>query len=563
MGTSAPGKKYVNQKNENIPSLITDNLNGNNDLSDIPNDQYLCPNCKNVPELVNIFTANGFIELKCKDHGSMILKVKEYFKNLENSENIYYNFHCSNCNKIQKKNKKEIFQFCYNCRHIFCLECNSSHCGDNRKCINVNEMNVRCPTHFNEQNYTRYCLDDKENVCEKYSTKKHRKHNIKSFFRIETDKKVIQEKNEILRDLIRFNELILNTYEKFPDNYFHNINVQVLAESIKAENARDPKELENLFKELERNIKIQNDAIKEIKNKYNIYLNGKEEKLILRNKGLNDNALKIFSKIKFINLKEIDLSFNNIKNIEYLENHNSGSLEYLSLNNNKIEDLTPLEHMNLSNLKELNLQNNCINETIVILEKVVMPKLNLLRLENNGLEPSMKGMKKVIDKFKIQTVYIPQTVESFYKKYEINIKKDTKKLDFNGKKGGNCILRDLYLILPKENLLDELRIADCGIDNIETLSRICLPQVRTIDLCFNKIIHIEPLCHLQKNKLKIVYLNDNNISDISPLKRINFYENSGKVTIENNNIIMNDEVKRILTELKKKHIDVQIDDNVE
>ena len=54
-----------------------------------------------------------------------------------------------------------------------------------------------------------------------------------------------------------------------------------MAESIKAENARDPKELENLFKELERNIKIQNDAIKEIKNKYNIYLNGKEEKLIL------------------------------------------------------------------------------------------------------------------------------------------------------------------------------------------------------------------------------------------------------------------------------------------
>ena len=90
MGTSAPGKKYVNQKNENIAPLITDNLNGNNDLSDIPNDQYLCPNCKNVPELVNIFTANGFIELKCKDHGSMILKVKEYFKNLENSENIYY-----------------------------------------------------------------------------------------------------------------------------------------------------------------------------------------------------------------------------------------------------------------------------------------------------------------------------------------------------------------------------------------------------------------------------------------------------------------------------------------
>ena len=59
----------------------------------------------------------------------------------------------------------------------------------------------------------------------------------------------------------------MNTYNCHPDNYFHNINVQILAKSIEAENSRDPKELENIFKELELNIRIKNDAIKEFKEK--------------------------------------------------------------------------------------------------------------------------------------------------------------------------------------------------------------------------------------------------------------------------------------------------------
>ena len=61
-------------------------------------------------------------------------------------------------------------------------------------------------------------------------------------------------------------------------------------------------------------------------------------------------------------MKEIDLSFNKIKNIEYLKNYYSAFLEYLSLNDNEIEDITPLSHMILTNLKELNLQNNRIKK---------------------------------------------------------------------------------------------------------------------------------------------------------------------------------------------------------
>ena len=34
----------------------------------IPDDQYLCPLCGRIPEILNIHTDNGHMELKCKYH---------------------------------------------------------------------------------------------------------------------------------------------------------------------------------------------------------------------------------------------------------------------------------------------------------------------------------------------------------------------------------------------------------------------------------------------------------------------------------------------------------------
>lgn len=216
--------------------------------------------------------------------------------------------------------------------------------------------------------------------------------------------------------------------------------------------------------------------------------------------------------------------------------------------------------MILTNLKELNLQNNRIKK-IEPLEKVEMPELKLLRIENNDLQIAMEGMKKVVQKFLKQIVYVPLTFNDFNKKYEVNITKDTIKIDFMGKRGGNIILRDLEIILPENNELEELSLTDNEIDDIETLSRIYLPKVKKIDLSFNKIIRIDPLTDLRPNNLKTIYLNDNNISDISPLKNVKFHEKPGKVTIENNNIIKNEETEEIINELKLDNIEVCDEDN--
>ena len=351
----------------------------------------------------------------------------------------------------------------------------------------------------------------------------------------------------------------MNTYRQHPDNYFHNINVKILAESIEAENSRNPKELENIFRELELNIKIKNDAIKEFKEKFKYEINGDEDSLILRNKGINDDALKILSKIKLYNLKEIDLAFNNIKNLEYLENFSTKFLETLSLNDNKIEDINVLQKLDLKNLKLLNLQNNIIKD-VKPLNEVNMPVLELLRIEgNNDLKPSMEDMKKVIKKFSKQIIYVVKTFEDFSKKYNVDIQRETTKLNLDGNSKGNEILKDLYLILPEINDLSELRLADCGIDDIFILSRLFLPKLEKIDLSFNKLIKIEALCNLRPNKLKVLYLNDNIISDISPLKRIKFYGGAGKITIENNNFILeSSEVKNIIKDLENKKIKIKV-----
>ena len=50
MGTSAPTHK---RNIANTPAKINDALEGN-DFHDCPTDQYLCPMCRNVPELVSI-----------------------------------------------------------------------------------------------------------------------------------------------------------------------------------------------------------------------------------------------------------------------------------------------------------------------------------------------------------------------------------------------------------------------------------------------------------------------------------------------------------------------------
>ena len=226
-------------ENKSIPDGFKDSL-------EVPTDQFLCPLCDKVPEILNVHTDNGHIELKCKYHGIVDITIQQYYKNLKDSLFTYYKTKCTNCNKVQGS-KGAMFSYCYYCKADLCDDCvnnfNLDKFDGHRRnhldvCISVNEKPHRCLEHFNSDIIS-FCIDCQENICEKESTKKHRGHKKINFITFEKDivkyRDIIIEKNKVLSDIIRFNQVILNTYDKFDNNYFHIQSLINLGKSLEEE----------------------------------------------------------------------------------------------------------------------------------------------------------------------------------------------------------------------------------------------------------------------------------------------------------------------------------------
>ena len=86
-----------------------------------------------------------------------------------------------------------------------------------------------------------------------------------------------------------------------------------------------------MMNNFEKKFKQKDDAIKMLEKKYELILKGDEEKLSLSNRGIDDDALFYISQIPFDRLEEIDLSGNNITNIEPLNNMNLPHLKLINL----------------------------------------------------------------------------------------------------------------------------------------------------------------------------------------------------------------------------------------
>ena len=546
MGTSAPlplPKKPKRRLIKNISRLDLDDL-----FDSIPNDQYLCQYCGQVPELVNIHVDNGTVEFKCRCNidEEQILPIERFFQILKS--NTYYNTNCCLCQKLQKEIKNETFKYCYKCKKDYCKECLENEEKHPRshidECIPINSKMTRCLEHFKEGPYNSFCLDCHLNVCKDY----HKGHKIIDFDKILPDKDIILKKNKALYNIIKFNELILNTYESFPDNYFHAKNVANLAESIKAENDRNPKVLEKAFQNLESNIKEFNE-------KYKTSIKRDVKELSLQNIGLKDSGLKLLANIDLLKIIDLNLSGNQIKDIYPLKGIKTTFMKYLNLNDNNIEDIKVLESMNLKSLIELQLKNNNIKSVSPLLN-TKMPSIKFLRFEgNNNLDRSLKDFKKVVNKFIKQFIYVVQTYEDFNKKYDLEpenqISEDSKKIDLTNSRRGNDILKDLYSISSNYDKLEIIYLYNCEIDDISYFERMSLKNLKILDLSNNKIKNIEVLPQINCKKLQQLYLDDNEISYITPLKYMKS-SSLNAVSIKNNKIMPNDQEVKNLKEIFEK-----------
>ena len=85
-------------------------------------DQYVCTDCKSIPEILSIDYNKGIIEFKCKTHETKKVNIKEYFE--KESKNLYYNVKCDECKtRIQKDNLPYILNHFIDKEKNLCENC--------------------------------------------------------------------------------------------------------------------------------------------------------------------------------------------------------------------------------------------------------------------------------------------------------------------------------------------------------------------------------------------------------------------------------------------------------
>ena len=169
----------------------------------------------------------------------------------------------------------------------------------------------------------------------------------------------------------------------------------------------------------------ENDALEELKNKFfadlEKYLRKKEEKkeeelieeekdnkkkfeieepeLYLKLKGpkkeskyfkyLKDEGFELISKLRFKNLKELNLVNNKIKSLDPLNNMLLPHLEIINFGDNQIKEINPLANLLSKNLSEIYLQNNKIQDLGPFLYSD-FPLLDIFRVDGKGNEIAFK-----------------------------------------------------------------------------------------------------------------------------------------------------------------------------
>ena len=357
------------------------NDDNNFELLNIPNDQYTCTECNNIPEIISIDYNNGIMRFNCKNHYMKNIDLMKYFQ--EESKFLYFNIVCDkDKNRIQKDNLSYIFKYFVESEKILCEQCSK---GNNSSSIKVNELNCICIEHLKP--YNKYCkicnkhlCPDDENECINLIEVK--RPNDNDIIIIKNKINYLMRQQKINEYLIKFLSTLITTYEQHPSNYFNSLNITNVAKDINesylskinSEKNDENELLLNKIKQLEKKI------LNVINTKLEVNLTGNEIRINLNGKNVGNLDLELLCSIYFKNLEEIDLSNNNISNIN--EINNFSKLKKINLSHNQIKDIEPLKKLSLSNLKDINLSYNKI-EDIQSLKDIIKNNKNLEKININ------------------------------------------------------------------------------------------------------------------------------------------------------------------------------------
>ena len=338
---------------------------------------------------------------------------------------------------------------------------------------------------------------------------------------------------------------------------------------MEIEKERELKDLKFLSAVLNNDFEISENGIVTFLNEKDVNIDRENEYLFLNDKKLNDENIKCIALILFNNLKEIDLSGNEITNIEALCDINLPFLEFLNLSYNKIQDIEPLRERNNKNLKYLFIHNNLIKD-ITILCDPDFPTLKILTLENNKINIQSEQFQNLFNLYNDNRNILVTNIDTILNKYQnFRYNNKTREIKLEGTNEGDSMLNDLFIIITfnKNYIIKELKLKSNKIEKPSILNIIQFNDLETLDLNINHIKSLDFLKGMKAKELKNLYLDDNYINNLSFLynteKLKELFPRLKLVSLKNNNFDPNEsQYKDILTKiLNEKGITLIIDEN--
>lgn len=495
----------------------------NNFLGNLANDQYVCTECDNVPEIKTFDFKKYEIEFKCKMHGEKKISLKKYIDEQKNFN--YYNCVCEGDKARQIDFKDDIFNYCFQCHKKLCKNCLKKDDNTHKDFqIPINEISSKCDKHY--LYYNKFCKTCYEQKCKKCEINKSHNSHIQKIEKPDDYKKELlkEEKESLIKQkenieyLIKLIDMILTSYEKHLYNYFHYTNINNLADSLKQYN--------NMNKTLKEQIKSNSDnAIKYLNKKLNINLNLDKKEIDLSNSNLEIDDFKILSILDFSNIEKLNLSSNKLNDMSVLNYLNLSEIKVIDLSNNEIEDVEFIKQLsgNALKLERLYLNNNKIKYR-EYLKKKWFKFLKEIRLEDNPMTPKeICEIYNILNEQKYSNriaIYYSIDKEEFFNENKIRIFGDI----FVNNNENNCHLiingqktklTQFYNYNEKENELNITLVKTGEINDLSNMFAHCVSLTSLPDISRLDTSNVENMSSMFLNCKKLVEIDDISKWDVS------------------------------------------------
>ena len=494
-------------------------------LNQLADDQYVCTECDNVPEIKKVDFNKYEIEFKCKVHGDKKMSLKNYID--EQSKFAYYKCICEGDKARQIDCLDQIFNYCFQCHKKLCKKCLKKDDETHKEfLIRVDEISSKCNKHY--LYYNQFCETCHEQKCKKCEINKSHKIIQKidkpedfDIDLLKNEKKSLIEKKESIEYLIKLIDMILTSYDRHSYNYFHYINVNNLANSLKIYN--------KMNNTLEEQIKSnRNNALDYLNKKLKIKLKEDEKELDLSNTNLEPEDFKILSILNLSNIEKINLSSNKLKDMSVLNYLNLSEIKIIDLSNNEIENPEFLKKLSGQALKleRLYLNNNKIKFQ-EYLKKKWFKYLKEIRLEDNPMTP--KEISEIYNSINEQkysnrfTICYSIDKDEFYNENKIRIFGDI----FVNNNEQNCYLiingektklTQFYIYNEEENELNITLVKTRDINDLSSMFAHCSSLISLPDISRLDTSNVEDMSSMFLNCKKLVEIDDISKWDVSKVR---------------------------------------------